>query len=101
MFGTNDGEVPPIQRGDGMDPKPLSEGHDGGIDGPKRKVVISAYEFRNPHPIAGNDRLREKISGSEVAKEAHLRLPAQACFDEIGDFGDDQLRHQQRTWVRF
>ena len=63
--------------------------------------MISAYELRDPHPVASEHRLRKKISGSEISKESYLRLPAQARFDEIDDFGNDELRHEQRTRVRF
>ena len=63
--------------------------------------MISAYELRNPQPITRKYRFGDEISGGEVTKESHFRRPPQARFDEISDFGDDQLRHQQRTGVRF
>jgi hypothetical protein len=63
--------------------------------------MIAAHKLGDPHPIASEHRLREEIARGEIAKEAHLRLPAQTCFDEINDFGDDELRHQQRAGVGF
>lgn len=101
MFRANDGEVAPIQRGNRVDTKSLGEGDHGCVDGPKRKVVVSAYELGDPDPITSDHRLRKEISGSEISKETHLRLPAQARFDEISDFGNDQLRHQQRSGMGF
>jgi len=101
MFGPNHGEVAPIQRGDGTDAQSLGEGYHGCVDGPEREIVIAAHELGNPHPIAGKHWLREEIARGEIAKEAHLRPPSQACFDEIDDFGDDKLRHQQRAGVGF
>lgn len=101
MSRTNDGEVPPIRGGDGPNTKPLGERDYGRIDCAERKVVISANELRNPHPIAGDHGLCEEIAGREVAKEPQFRLPAEACFDEIRDLGDDQLRDEQRTRMRF
>jgi len=76
MFGPDDGEVAPIERGDRTDPQSLGESDYGCVDGPEREVVIAAHKLGNPHPIAGKHRLCEEIAGGEIAKEAHLRLPA-------------------------
>lgn len=63
--------------------------------------MIAADKLGDPHPIAGEHRLREEVARGEIAKEAHLRPPAQTCFDEINDFGDDELWHKQRPGVGF
>lgn len=57
MFGTNDNEVASIQRRNGTDAESLGECHDGRINCPEGKIVVAAYELRDPHPIAGEHRL--------------------------------------------
>ena len=99
MFGTNHCEVASIQCCESTNTKSLSECHHGRIDCPERKVVVSAHELRDPYPIAREHRLGKQIAGGEITKESHFGRPAQTGFDEIGDFGDHELRHQQRTGV--
>jgi hypothetical protein len=101
MLGTNDCKVAPIQRRDRTDAESLGDRHDGRIHCPERKVVISAYELRDAHPIAREHGLGDQVPGGEITEEPNLGGPAQARFDEIGDFGDDELRHQQRTGMGF
>ena len=61
--------------------------------------MISAYELRDTDPIAREHRFGEQVADREITKESHFGRPAQPRFDEIGDFGDYELRHQQRTGV--
>jgi hypothetical protein len=100
VSGTDNREVATIQRCNGTDAKSLGKGHHGRIDGPEREVGIPSYELRDPDPIASQYRLGKKVSGSEVTKESHFRSPAQARFDEIDDFRDNELRHDQGTGMR-
>jgi hypothetical protein len=37
----------------------------------------------------------------EITKEPLFCCPAEASLDEIRDFGDDELRHEQGTGVGF
>ena len=62
MSRTDDGEVSPIQRRDRTHAKSLGKSHHRRIDGPQGKVVIPAYELRNPHPIASEHWFRKKVS---------------------------------------
>jgi hypothetical protein len=101
VFGPNDCEVAPIQRRDRTDSESLGERHHGGINCPERKIMVSAYQLGNPHPVASSHGLDDEVSRGEIAQESHFRLPPQPRFDEIGDFGNDQLWHQQRTRMRF
>jgi hypothetical protein len=101
MVRANDGEVASIQCGDCTDFQSLGEGHDRCVDSAERKVVVSPHELRDSYPVGGKHRHRQEISGSEISEESHLGPPAQARFDEIGDFGDDELRHQQWTRMGF
>jgi len=101
MFGANDREVAPIQCRDSTHTKSLGECHYRCINGPQWKVVISADELCDAYPIACENRLGEQVSGGQITKESHLGRPAQTRFDEIRDFGDDELWHQQRTRVGF
>lgn len=101
MSRANDCEVSTIQCRDCTDPKALREGYDRGIDGPERKVTVATHELRDTNPVSGDDRLRDQISGSEIAEKSYFGRPAKACLDEVSHFGNDELRHQQRPWVRF
>lgn len=99
VFRTDDREVPPIQRGDDVEAEPLGEGYDGCVDGPERKIAISSDELGDPYPIAWENRCGREVPGGEVAQEPHFGCPAEAGFDEVGDFGDDELRYEQRPRV--
>jgi len=100
MYGTDDGEVSPIERGDRTDTKSLSKGNYGRIDGPQGKVVIPGYELRYPDPIACEHWFGKEVSRGQVSEESSLRFPAQARLDEIDDFGNHELRDEQRTRMR-
>ena len=101
MPRANDREVPSIECRHSAHAESFGKRHYRRIDGPQRQVVILADELRDPDPIRREHRLGNEISGGQIAKETHLRLPAEACFDQIGDFGDDQLRYEQRTRMGF
>jgi len=45
------------------------------------------------------DRLQRERAGREIAEEAGLRLPADSRPEQVGDFGDDQRRNDERTGV--
>ncbi len=98
VFRTDNSEVPSIQRRDDIEAESLGKRHDGCIDGPQGQIAISGYELRDPYPIAGENRCRSEVSRGEIPKEPHFCRPAEASLDEIGDFGDDELRHEQ--WPR-
>jgi hypothetical protein len=100
MSRANDGEVS-IQRRNSTDAQSLGKSHHGGIDGPEGKVAISGDELCDPHPIAGENWLGQKVPGGEISKEPHFRRPAQTRLDETGHFGDHELRHEQRAWMGF
>jgi hypothetical protein len=87
-----------VEGGHGADAKSLRQGNHGGIDRTERQVAISSHELRDPHPVTG-DRLCQKVSGRQISKEPDLCLPAKPLLDEIGDLGDHQLRHEQRSRV--
>jgi hypothetical protein len=100
MFGANDCKGASIQRRDRVDTESLGKRDDRCVHGAERKVVIPAYELRDAHPITREHGLGEEIPGGEITDEPDLGRPAQARFEEISDFGDDELRHQQRAWMR-
>jgi hypothetical protein len=62
MFGTDNREVPVIQRRDDFNAESFGKRHDGGIDGPKREIVIAGYELRDAHPIAWQNRRGGEVS---------------------------------------
>lgn len=73
MFGTNDCEVASIQRRDRANTQSLGDRDDGRVHCPERKVVISAYELRDAHPIACEHGLGEQIPRGEITKKPYLR----------------------------
>jgi hypothetical protein len=58
-----------------------------------REIVITGYELCDPHPIAWQTGAVVK-SRRKIAKEAHFCFLPEAGFDEIRDFGDDELRDE-------
>jgi hypothetical protein len=101
VLWSNHREMASIQRCHGTDTESLGERNHGRVDRPEGKVVVTAHQFGDPYPIASLHWLGDQISGGEVTEEPNLRTPAQACFDQIGDFGNDELRHQQGTRMGF
>lgn len=101
MFGTNNSEVPPIQRRDDIEAESLGQRHDGRIDRPQRQIAVSGYELGDPYPVARENRCRCEVPRRKIPKEPHFCFPAEASLDEIGDFGDDELRHEQWPGVGF
>ena len=63
VLGTDDREVVAIQCGDDLDAESFGERDDGGVDGPKRQIVVARYELRDPHPIAWQNRRGGEVSG--------------------------------------
>jgi hypothetical protein len=98
VFRADNGEVPSIQRRDDIEAQSFGERYDGRVDGSQRQIAISGYELCDPYPIASENRCCDEVSGGEIAKESHFCCPAEASLDEIGDLGDDELRHEQ--WPR-
>lgn len=45
------------------------------------------------------DVLGEKVARCEVAQESDLGICAEPGPDEVGDFGDDQRRNDEGSWV--
>jgi len=101
VFGTDNGEVPSIQRCDDIEAESFGERHDRCIDRPQRQIAIPGYELCDPDPIAWKNGGCSEVAGGEIPKEPHFCCPAEASLDEIGHFGDDELRHQQWARVRF
>jgi hypothetical protein len=94
VFRADDREVAAIQCGDDLDAEPFGERDDGGVDGPKGQIVIARYEFRDPHPIPWQNRRGGEVSGGKIAEKARFCFPAESGFDEIRDFGYDELRNE-------
>jgi hypothetical protein len=101
VSGTDYGEVRAIQRSDDIEAESLRKSHDGRIDSPQGQIAIAGDELRDPHPIARENRRCSKVSGGKISEKTHFCGPAEATLDEIRHFGDDELRNEQRPWVRF
>lgn len=90
--------MPSIQRRDDLEVESFGKRHDGCIDSPQRQIAVSGYELCDPYPIAWKYRCSRKVPRGQIPKESHFCCPAEASLNEIGDFGDDELRHEQ--WPR-
>lgn len=62
MFRADDREVPAIERGDDLEAESFGERYDGGVDGPKGKIVIAGYELRDAHPIPWQNGRGSEVS---------------------------------------
>lgn len=47
------------------------------------------------------DVFSEQVARREIAEKSNFGIGAQPSADEIGDFGDDERRDDERTWVSF
>lgn len=101
MFRTDDREVPSIQRRDDIEAQPFGERDDRCVDGSKRQIAIPGYELCDPYPIARENRCCDEVSSGEIAKKPHFCRPAETSLNEVGDLGDDELRHEQRPRMGF
>jgi hypothetical protein len=99
MFRSDDGEVPPIQRGDDNDTEALSHCDDGRINGAERKIMISGHQLSNSEPIARMNGFRQEVSVCEISEESSFRSPSQARLQKIDNFRDDELRNDERAFV--
>ena len=86
--------MPSIERRDASEAQSLGKRYDGCVDGPQGQIAISCYQFRDPYPIACENRCCGEVSRREIAEEPHFCSPAKATLDEIGDFGNDELRYE-------
>ena len=62
--------------------------------------MIPGDELRDAEPIGGENRLRHEVACDEVSEKPRLRGPADALLEEIDDFADDELRHNDLPFVR-
>ncbi len=83
------------------DAEPFCSGDDRSVCGAEGKVSILRDKFCDPHPITGVDVFSEEVACGEVAEKANFGIGAQTSADEVGDFGDDECRDDERTWVSF
>jgi hypothetical protein len=91
-----DAEVPSIERRDFGYLESLGGRHDGRINRAKREIAVSGGQLRHAQPVSREHRLWGQGAGSKVPEEANFGLDPETRRNQIGDFGDDKDRNQQR-----
>ena len=74
MDGTDDVEVPTVERRDRRDSQSFGGGDDRGIDGPERQVAVASNELGDPKPVVLLDRDSRDGPRREIAEQADLRV---------------------------
>lgn len=100
MPRADDAEVASIEGRDLGAAKAFGGGYDGGVDGAEREVAVAGDEFGDPQRVGGVEGLDDEVGG-EIAEEARLGLPAEACAEQITNLGDDEGGDDQRAGVGF
>jgi hypothetical protein len=96
----NDAEVTAVKgRYLGMG-ETFCRGDDRSVCSAERKIAITGNEVSDPQEISGVKGLDDE-AGGEIAQEAYLDLPAEACAEQIADLGDDERGDDQRAGVGF
>ena len=100
MLRPHDGKVASVQGRNRLDVHALSCGDQRCIDRPKGQIAISRHELGDAKPVVRPNRLGNERAGSEVTDETDFRTHTKSCREEIRDFSDDQLWHEERPGVR-
>ena len=100
MLRSYDGKVASVQGCDRLDVHALSCGDQRCIDRPEGQIAISRHELGDAKPVVRPNRLGNERAGSEVTDETDFRTHTKSCREEIRDFSDDQLWHEERPGVR-
>lgn len=101
VFGPDDREVPSVQCCDDTVAEPLGKRYDGSVDGAEGQIAVSRDQLGDPYPVPFDHRRGDEVSCGEIAEEPYFCRPAEARLDEVGDFGDDELRYEQWPGVGF
>lgn len=56
-------------------------------------------ELDDSHEVTGVNWLKREVAQRKVAEESGFCLPSQAACDQIGNLGQNQRWHDQRTRV--
>lgn len=93
----NDGEMEPIQGGDGRHLQPLGNCHDRGVHGSQWEVFVRPHQLSYPYHVRLRWMLDEELRRCQRCQEDGLRMwPMPAC-QEIRDLSHDEGGHQQWT----
>lgn len=101
MAGADDGEVPPVESGDLMDTKALSDGDHGGVRRSQREVGVAFDQLGHTREVGTGEFGEYKFAGSERAQELCLSDWADSGLDHVADLGYYRAGYEQRTWVLF
>lgn len=99
--GSDDGEVPPIERCDVADDESFGGSDHRCVDGAERECAVSRNEFGDAQPVRRRDRFDDEVAGREISQKANFGIDAQSRAQEIGDLGDHECGHDQWPGVRF
>jgi hypothetical protein len=97
VIGADHPEVAAVHRGDVADVPALGYGDDRRVYCPERQIAICGNELGDAEPIAGWHRLDREGATGEVAEEADLGLDTKPGRQQVGDFGDNEDRDDERA----
>lgn len=89
MVRADDAEVAAIDRRDLDDAESFGSCDDRRVDGAQRQVAVARNKLGDPEDVGGVGVLEDEV-GVQIAEEAHLGLPTEACREQIADLGDDE-----------
>ena len=70
--GPDDAEVAAVDGGHGVRTESFGSRNHRGVDSAKRHIAVGVNQFGDAQPITRCHRLRNQVSGSEIAQEPHL-----------------------------
>ena len=63
--------------------------------------MVRRYQVGDAHPVCGLYGIGNEVARRKVTQKLDLGCPSDASFEQVTDLGDDKLRDDQRTGVRF
>ena len=96
MAGTNDIEVAVIQRRHRLYPKPLRQGHDGGVDESQGKIRVLVNEIGGPAKVINRDRLKGQLIW-KGAQECRLGRTPKVSLQEVANLRNHRAGNEERS----
>lgn len=97
MGGLNYREIPPVEGHDRGDAEAFGGCDDRCVHRSERYVPIAVYEFRYAEPVPGRYRFDYEIAGGQISQETDFGFRPQAGAYEVGRFGYNEHRYDQRA----
>jgi hypothetical protein len=88
VAGSNDTEVPSVERGDLLHTESFGHGHNGRVHGSERLVPVAPDELGRPLVVLGQEVNATQVAQSEELKERCFRLGAESRLQHVASLGD-------------